>query len=109
MLIQYDTSEYFSLNRSGTLLWELISDNPRLDTDIASAISTCFEADEDLVFTQVKEFLDALAQAKLVIEGGTIDPEDKFLSTPVSTDLAAFDHPELVKCGDLETLILSGE
>lgn len=45
VLIHYGSSEYFSLNPSGTLIWETLEQTPGTVSEIASAVATHFQVE----------------------------------------------------------------
>jgi hypothetical protein len=110
VLVHTETSEYFSLNLAGTFLWQLMVEQPLHEDELVTAISARYQLDETEARAQLLAFLTKLEQAGLLVDhsdgqalgGAKIDA----LADPVTH---TYEPPDLVKFGDLETLILSGE
>lgn len=110
VLIHYGSSEYFSLNPAGTLIWEILEQSPRTVSEIAAAVAPHFPAEDEEATAQVQSFIDQLRDASLVIEKESNGTEDPPISlSPASPFDSGYAPPALDKCGDLETLVLSGE
>lgn len=105
VLVHAQTSEYFSLNESGTWLWGLL-EAPCTAADLTAALGARYRRGAGDTAADVEAFLSRLEQAGLVTpvaSSGTAAPP----STVAPRD--PYEPPQLVKFGDLETLILSGE
>jgi hypothetical protein len=108
VVVHAATSDYFSLNATGTWLWTRL-EAAATPAGLAAALARRYGIDVAVATADVGAFLEQLAQASLVArDGATVtagnDPpaEDDGPSDPYET-------PELVRFGNLETLILSGE
>jgi len=108
VVIHADTSEYFSLNLSGTFLWNLMVEHACGEDELAEGISNRYEQGTADARAHVSSFMGKLQEALLIeqSEGQTPGATAGITSRP-PTD--AYEPPDLVKFGDLETLILSGE
>lgn len=108
VIIHCTTSDYFALNQSGTWLWELMAEVPRTSAGLVEALSSRYARAHDEAGNEVRLFLDRLVGAGLVLarETAAADPP---LPAPNGTPRDGYESPEMVKFGDLETLILSGE
>jgi hypothetical protein len=67
VLLSLETQQYYSLNETGSRVWELLSDGHDVDA-IATAISDEWEVTEDEARSYVQSFLDELAEEGLVEE-----------------------------------------
>lgn len=108
VLVHAKTSDYFSLNESGTWLWGLMADAPRTAVDLADALSVRYARAAADTAPDVSAFLDRLLAAGLVREDAPAVPADAAPAT-AGVPRGGYEPPQLVKFGDLETLILSGE
>lgn len=110
VLIHQTTSEYFSLNSPGTFLWGLLAERACDENELAGEIARRYQLGEDLAQTDTAAFLDKLASAALVLCG---EEAESAAPSPVAVSDALraglYEPPDLVRFGDLETLILSGE
>jgi hypothetical protein len=109
VIIHSETSDYFSLNRSGTWLWNLM-DLPRSRNDLAAALSARYGRPAGEASADVDAYLEHLVTAGLLLH----DTEAAAIAMSAgSADAAAprdgYEAPQVVKFGNLETLILSGE
>ncbi|HXJ78973.1 MAG TPA: PqqD family protein [Candidatus Methylomirabilis sp.] len=109
VIINSETSDYFSLNLTGTWLWTLM-EQPRTREDLAAALTSRYGQPLGAVQADVTAFLDDLTSARLLV------PSDQPSPLATATAVAAtspprdaYEPPQLVRFGNLETLILSGE
>jgi hypothetical protein len=66
VLLNVKTSEYYSMNPTAVLIWELISKNKGLE-EIVKAVSAEFDADEARVKKDVLELIKKLESEKLIL------------------------------------------
>lgn len=110
VIINTVTSAYFSMNPTGTYLWTLLIDQYCSRDDLAQAMSLACQKEINEVQDAVNNFLNMLAEADLVLILENSDSlNDKLISRSSITLPEKYEAPDLVKFGDLETLILSGE
>lgn len=107
VIIHSETSDYFSLNQSGTWLWTLM-DVPRTPEHLTEALSARYARPAGETRADVEAYLEQLTRAGLVRQAA--EP----VAPPVTAaggagPRDAYEPPQLVKFGNLETLILSGE
>ena len=67
VLLSLETQQYYSLNETGSRIWELLSDGHDAD-DIASAITEEWATTHEEALEYVQAFLQELSQADLVEE-----------------------------------------
>lgn len=106
VIVHAKTSEYFSVNQSGTWLWNLL-DTPRTLLDLSAALGVRYPHEGARTAADVEAFVAQLELAGLLREQ---DPRESVVTgaeAPPPRD--PYEPPQLVKFGDLETLILSGE
>lgn len=67
MLLNLDTLFYYSLNRTGVVLWqELERGNPSTLDDLVRAICVRFEVDEDAAREEIGAFIGRLEEFRMV-------------------------------------------
>ena len=114
VVVHAETSEYFSLNPSGTFLWRLLVEAPRTHEELADELAGRYQRGRDAAGAEVKALLEKLTELGLVT-GAAPDPGDRpeapglDLPAPSRSELELYEPPDIVKFGDLETLILSAE
>lgn len=114
-VIHTETSAYYSLNETGTAIWELLSNESFSSEDIATLITNQLKLDKSEVSAEINTFFEKLKKADLTIETNEEDSADENTQNIKQEKIADFaniksyEAPELVKFGDLETLMLSGE
>ena len=102
VIINFATGSYFSLNGSGTGIWELIEANLSTSAIIGS-LNSAYPASEISISTTVTEFLEQLRTDDLL----ALDSADKN-TTPIQfpEKTGAFTKPELNKYTDMQELLL---
>ncbi|MDO9306641.1 MAG: PqqD family protein [Mesorhizobium sp.] len=65
VLLNVKTSDYYSMNPTGVMVWELVCKNKKLD-EIVAAVAAQFDADEGRVKKDVLELLKKLESEKIV-------------------------------------------
>jgi hypothetical protein len=110
VVINTDTSAYYSLNHTGTRVFELLAAGPRSVADLTRDAIETFSATPEEASAGISHILELLLQENLIIE-----------ATPASDDTTASEHgsgadgggawqpPALTRHGELEQLVLSGE
>lgn len=105
VVVDLRTSAYYSLNKTGTYVLARLVGGEKPDA-IGATLAERLSATPSAAACAVSDFLRDLLDAGLLIEGSSADPhvfEDE-LSVP-----AEYETPELIRHGELEQLILSGE
>ena len=69
VLLHLEAQQYYSLNETGSRIWELLSDGHDAN-DIASAITEEWATTHEEALAYVQAFLQELSQADLVEEVG---------------------------------------
>jgi len=107
VLLHADSSAYFGLNQTGTLLWAQLAERPlTLDQLTGWARSRFLDAPAG-VRDEIAAFVDSLAEHDLLestdTEAATAPP------TAAGEETPPWESPTLERFGELEKLILSGE
>jgi hypothetical protein len=107
VLLHADSSAYFGLNRTGTLLWERITEHPVTLEQLEAWARATFFATPDRLTAELSGFLEGLGAMGLLYreEASAIEPSAESRS-PGS---ASWEPPTIERFGELEKLILSGE
>ncbi|MCX7808325.1 MAG: PqqD family protein [Deltaproteobacteria bacterium] len=71
LLLHLGTKLYFSLNRTGTFVWKLLTDAPRTRNEVAHAICEHYDASPEQVTKDLDALFEELISEKLVIPEGT--------------------------------------
>jgi hypothetical protein len=66
VLLNVKTSEYYSMNPTAVLIWELISKSKGLE-EIVKAVAADFDADEARIRKDVLELIKKLESEKLIL------------------------------------------
>lgn len=66
VLIHVESTFYYSLNKTGTLLWRLLMDRGRTFDELIAAVAAHFHRREDEVRTDVQLFLEQMVTEQLV-------------------------------------------
>ena len=112
VVVHSDSSEYFGLNASGTALWQVLATSKPSTEQLATYLADHFDREPEVASREAESFVAKVLAAGLISEA---------VGDPTATDLPAevdgsvanrsgpYEPPELVKFGDLATLVLSGE
>lgn len=66
VLLNLQTKRYFSLNETGTRIWELVQQTAE-EEEIVQALLGEYEVDEAMARTEVRRILDELVEAQLIV------------------------------------------
>ena len=66
VLLNLQTKRYFSLNETGTRIWELVQQTADEETIVATLLRE-YEVDEPMVRSEVRRILDELIEAQLIL------------------------------------------
>ena len=107
VLLHADSSAYFGLNQTGTLLWALLAEHPlTLDQLTIWARSRFPDAPAGLP-GEIAAFVDRLLEHDLL---GTAETAEASAPRAVAgEETPPWESPTLERFGELEKLILSGE
>ncbi len=110
VIIHTETSDYFGVNQPGSYLWNLMLDRHCSMDELSQSISSGYGVDEGEARKDVAAFLDSLVDSNLVLTNSDNTSSSDSVELPTtSVPPAPYEPPDLVRFGDLETLILSGE
>lgn len=66
VLLNLQTKRYFSLNETGTRIWELVQQTSDEETIVVTLLRE-YEVEEPMVRTEVRRILDELIEAQLIL------------------------------------------
>ena len=107
VIVNLDTGSYYSLDKSGAVLWDLI-DAGASRADIVANVSARCSDDDSGIQTVVDEFLSRLREEALIVPADDDGPEPRFVadesmaSEPPSLSLP----PVLTKYTDMQDMLL---
>lgn len=110
VLLHADSSAYFGLNKTGTLLWTKLAGHPMTLDQLATwARETFADAPAD-VPGEISAFIDELLELELVesteTDQAAPSPDTQATNGSKTPD---WERPAVERFGELEKLILSGE
>jgi hypothetical protein len=109
VLLHADSSEYFGLNLTGTLLWTRLAEQAMTSSQLAAWARKIFPDAPAAIEEAISTFLDRLLEHKL------LETSESASTTPAPQPRAAegkvppWETPAVQRFGELEKLILSGE
>ena len=106
VLLHAETSAYFGLNRTGTLIWEKLARQAVSADDLAVWLRPRIAGGPADLAEEVTAFLAQLSDLDLLdpAEQGEEQSED-----PPGEEIGPYEPPVVMPFGELEKLILSGE
>jgi hypothetical protein len=66
VLLNLQTKRYFSLNETGTRIWEMVQQTADEETIVATLLSE-YDVEEPMARTEVRRILDELIEAQLIV------------------------------------------
>jgi hypothetical protein len=66
VLLNLQTKRYFSLNETGTRIWEMVQQTADEEVIVATMLDE-FEVDEPMARSEVRRILDELIDAQLIV------------------------------------------
>jgi hypothetical protein len=108
VLLHADSSAYFGLNQTGTLLWAKLAQQPMTLDQLDSWARKKFSGAPADVRGEVSAFIDELVELELVESTDSVVPGTSAEATN-GTTAPVWERPAVERFGELEKLILSGE
>ena len=109
VLLHADTSAYFGLNRTATLLWERIAEHPVTADQLTEWGRSVFaDAPPDLA-GQVSIFIEQLVELGLVSSEESTEAPAPPPGVAKESEAQPWETRAVERFGELEKLILSGE
>ena len=110
VVLNTDTSAYYSLNHTGSRIFELLAAGPRSTAELTRDAVETFGVSPEVASAEIGRVLELLLQEDLILEA-TPDGDDATVSKPDGCvdDPGSWEPPSLTRHGELEQLVLSGE
>ncbi|MGV6826288.1 MAG: PqqD family protein [bacterium] len=104
IILNFDNGTYYSLNKSGIMIWEGLQQGLSSD-NILAILSASYQADEATLSKDLEGLLDRLIDEELVVPADNQASAD---SAPISASQSSLDYekPDLQKHTDLQELLL---
>jgi PqqD family protein of HPr-rel-A system len=67
VIVHYESGYYYTLNATGTLVWEMLSERERTQEELVAELARVFGQDEAAVAADIQQHLDDLRRENLVI------------------------------------------
>ena len=106
VVINFDTSHYYCLNLSATVVWTLLSAGPHSAAEASQVLARAHGLDLAATIEDVSELLTGLEAEQLVERSNGDAPVGP---VEVTTGSGAYVVPRFEKFGTLEQLMLAGE
>ncbi len=116
VILNAETTYYYSLNPTGTIIWKLLLDDFSTVPIIATFLVGITNQSQDVLERVVKDFLDQLEDEQLILsdfaeERNDIQPDPELIMADISAgfDETEYEAPVLLKHDSLQQLIVSAE
>lgn len=110
VIVHADTSAYYGLNGTGTFIWEAIALSSLTPKEIAARVGVRYGQGAEGIRAEVDAFLAGLSKEGLLRQ---IAETNGRPASPLRSEEGAFaeryEPPTMVRFGELEQLVLSGE
>ena len=107
VLLHADSSAYFGLNQTGTLLWTQLAEHPMTLDQLTGWARSRFPDAPAGVRDEIAAFVDSLVEHDLL--GSADTAEASAPRAAAGEETPPWESPSLERFGELEKLILSGE
>lgn len=110
IIINFDTGNYYSLNKTGKHIWNMLESVP-FGSLIIKEITKVYSGDADNISTEITQFLKALQQEELLQvveeERNGIDPRSIEKHEPNNgPEIPLFEKPGFQKYTDMKEMLL---
>ena len=109
VVVHTETSAYFGLNASGTALWVRLASSPATPDELGDELVSLFGRSSTEARADVEGFLQQAAEHGLIAPATASDDPPPARIDEVPAPRGPYETPNVVRFGDLETLVLSGE
>lgn len=77
VLMSTESSYYFTLDKIGSRIWEILTKQPLTIEELASQLIEEYEVDKETCMKDVQEFIDDMAAKKLILPFEQENPPEK--------------------------------
>jgi len=112
VVVHADSTEYFGLNASATALWQVLATSTPSTEQLAELLGNWYDREPATALSETIAFVEGVRDAGLVTEitDGAVGSDDAAPgNVPPPSRSGPYEAPIVVKFGDLDALILSGE
>jgi hypothetical protein len=109
VIINAETTYYYSLNESGTRVWKLLLEHELSIEEIARALATAYDVDVGQGAEDAARLLERLHEEGLVAVRSDDDAAPRAHVDGSAREAGSYAPPELLKYDTLEELVVSGE
>jgi len=103
VIVNLETGDYYTLNPTGSLIWELVVKGyPRVT--IRAQVAARYRGSAEDICEGVDLFLDRLANERLIVSDGH-GSEQSLAALESATEVAPFARPVIIKYTDMEDLL----
>ena len=106
VVINLDTTVYYGLNRSASMVWERLAGGPATDDELAEGLAAAFDLAPEVARADVADLLDRLHDEGLVTRA---DDGAGGAGGAWPAEAEAYVAPQVERYERLEQLMLSGE
>lgn len=104
VIVNLDSGRYYSLNKSGADIWDMLRDSHYFDT-IYTRVQLFHSDDDSMMKADIAAFLDQLKKEELLVAAGHVPIPDGFEVYPSAGMLTPFVKPQLNVYSDLDKLL----
>jgi len=108
VVINTDTSAYYSLNPPGSRIFEMLAAGPHTLDELSKDAAETYGVPVEEATGEIAALLEALLDEGLIVETGSTG-RTAAASNPANHGAGAWEPPSLTRHGELEQLVLSGE
>lgn len=110
VVVHAASSAYFGVNLSGTVLWTQLATAATTVNELAALLEQHFSRDPERAGQEASAFVDQAVGEGLIAVAGDDEPSGaEARLEPGALPTQTYEPPTVVRFGDLETLVLSGE
>jgi hypothetical protein len=104
--IHYATGRYYAIRCAGTVVWELLSEQPRTRDSLLQDLARYFELPIATIQAEIEAFLDTLDAEELTLKISAQSGKEEAATTPDSTSSPKYSPPIIEIKQDMEDMIL---
>jgi uncharacterized lipoprotein len=71
IIIHLETTNYYSINKTGSIIWEMLSQQPSSEEEIIERVSKQYSVDSKTTGKDVQLYLRTMLEEDLIQEGGS--------------------------------------
>ncbi len=104
IIINLENGNYYSMNETGSTLWQLLQDGAGID-GLTAALVAGYEVSDDVAAKDLRAFLDVLQADELIVaETAETTPQ---AAPAQATERKPFEAPAIQKYEDMQEMLLA--